>query len=398
MKQHRSILVWRNWAPLYDFPATFSALERSSIGGTCSQLLWHARSFSEMGFRVQALGVSGADTVEEDVEFIGAPDREEQERLLRSGRIREPFLVVMEGSFSGAPVFRRAFPKARIVHVGQNIDRCGHRAALALEPFIDMYALVSPGQLAHYSVKWPGLRHKFFMVRNIVPWERLYMTVQRRDRTNDVIWIGAWTKKGLRDWAETMERILREKKECRWSLFGPVYGKGHGAFPAYLFQGLGLPMERIEIANLTMAETFSRLTGVRVVLASLGNETGAISTLDAHAAGCVVVSGNDIIYKYANPEGTGIRVTSADERYDAVLRLLEDAPLCERLGANGRTFVQREFTEENLREDLERLVWAAESGVRTFISPGLAGEARSEIQAKIKRKVLQLRSRGTAAD
>src|ERR1051326_171132 len=87
------ILLWRNWVPAYDYPATFSSLAEHSVGGTCSQMLWHARCLVQMGHQVHILGATQEDVVEEGVDFIGASCREEQERLVRSGRVQRPDIV-----------------------------------------------------------------------------------------------------------------------------------------------------------------------------------------------------------------------------------------------------------------------------------------------------------------
>ena len=64
------ILLWRTWTPLFDFPAVYSSLSLHSMGGTDSQLLWHARNLVEMGHSVQVLGATGEDIVEHGVEFV----------------------------------------------------------------------------------------------------------------------------------------------------------------------------------------------------------------------------------------------------------------------------------------------------------------------------------------
>lgn len=356
MTERRQFALWRAWEPLYDFPAVFSVIDKEPIGGTCSQLLWHARHLVEAGHRVQVLGVSPHDILEEGVEFVGAKDRAAQEAAVRSGKVREPFAVLLEGGFAGAPFFREQFPGAAIVQIGQNIDRWGRRRVFDLDRFIDVYALVSPGQLALYSVREPRLRHKLVMVRNAVPWRRLHSKIQAVGEEDRLAWVGAWTKKGLREWGLAMQRILGEYPQWRWELFGPKYGRTAADIPTDVFAGVNLPRDRVSTSSLPMPRLLSALAAAKIVGVSLGNESGPSSALDAHAMGKPVVSGNDVIYSYVNPTSTGLRASDAGEIYSAVKTLVESAPLRARLGAAGRDFVRRQFSEVSQQADLENLI------------------------------------------
>ena len=66
------------------------------------------------------------------------------------------------------------------------------------------------------------------------------------------------------------------------------------------------------------------------------------------------MSGNDMTYKYSNPEGTGIRVTRKQECDSAIRHLLNNPALCDDLGRRGRRLIADEYTEVNQRADLER--------------------------------------------
>ncbi len=396
MSEKLHILLWRAWAPFYDYPAVYSSLEKYSMGGTCSQLLWHAKGLAEMGHSVQVLGATRVDMMEEGVEFLGAANRSDQERLIASGRIARPDVVFLEGAFSSAGFFKKNFTGSKIVHISQNIDRYDDRAAFKMEGFIDVYAFVGIGQMADYCVRYPKLRHKFFLVRNIVPWERIYSKIERQSPENRVAWVGAWTKKGLRRWAETMERILSENSSYQWNLYGPMHG-AHipQEIPGAIFRGLNLPMDRILIKSLPMPQLAKEMSKACVVLVSLGNECGPISILDAHAMGRPVLSGNDMVYKYANPEGTGIRVTTAEERYEALNTLIQDAQLRDSLGQAGLELVLSNYAEKDQKDDLKNLLDYLKlkdplGKCTAYASPGRFREHIIDWQDKLKRKLLRV--------
>lgn len=351
-------LLWRHWTPLYSFPATFSALETQGIGGTCSQLLWHARNLRLLGVDVEVLGATRADHFEEGVDFIGSCSADDQEGLIRSGRVAPPDMILLEGAYSAAPFFKRSFPSATIVHVGQNIDLHNSQQPFAQAASIDLWAFVGPGQYAHFCVARPDLRDRFVMLRNVVPWEWIYSKITAPPpRLDSVIWVGGWSKLGLRSWAVTMERIMRERPSVRWLLLGPQYGSHVGLeVSGHIFHGLSFRPGTVESASVPLQTVFQRLAEAHVVLTSLGDETACVSVLDGHAAGRPVVSGNDLVFKYGNPEGTGLRVFSNGERYLAVSKLLDSPTLCEKMGRMGRRLVKKSFTEEHQRGDMQDIV------------------------------------------
>jgi hypothetical protein len=286
-------------------------------------------------------------------------------------------------------------PSARIVHVGHNVDRQGDRAAFQLEQYIDIYALVGPGQLADYSVRFSHLRHKFHLLRNMVPWSWIYQALPTRPVVDSIAWVGAWGKMGLRLWAEVMTRVLGEWPTYTWTLYGPSYDRTSGRFPAHLFHGLDLPSDRVFVKNVPMPQLVEELSSARVVLVSMGGETGAISVLDAHAAGRPAISGNDVVYSYCNPSPVGIRVGTAPEAYQAVVHLLRNPQLCDRLGANGRRFIVSEFTEQEQRKDLGRilevLTVTRPTGSLMFRAPSRRKESLGALYERFYRKLRALR-------
>lgn len=387
------VLLWRAWCPFYQYPAVFSSLANRSIGGTCSQLLWHARALIRLGHSVQVLGASTENLIEEGVDFVASDNRESQELALSSGRIKKPDVILLEGGIAAAPLFRRHFPCAKVVHVGQNIDGLGHVNAFALAAFIDIYAMVSPGQFADYTVRFPKLRPKFMLVRNSVPWDDYHPLAVTPTVEDRIAWVGAWTKKGFVRWAETMEGVLQDYPSLQWDIYGPSHGAHVSAMPpAQMFRGLQLPSNRVAIHSLPMRPLIERLRRTRIVVVSLGNETACISALDAHAAGRPVLSGNDVVFKYVNPEGTGLRVTSARERRAALDLLLNDHGLCDLLGAAGTDLVRRTFSNKQQQEDLEDLLAYCRVQDRTkplcdFAPPSRMRERFTDMSDRIGRRI-----------
>jgi len=351
-----------------------------------------------MGHGVQVLGATGSDVVEEQVEFIGSTRQSDQERIVASGRVRSPDVICLEGAFAAAEWFKFVFPKAKIVHIGQNIDRLGAAKAFSLEKVMDVYAFVGPGQLANYCVQYPKLRHKFILIRNIVPWNWLYKHATPNQAEDHIAWVGAWGKKGLRQWAETMQQVLLEYPSYRWTLCGPCYGpRTRMEIPPHILKGLKFLEGQIALESAPLIPLARIISSARIVLVSLGNECGPISTLDAHAMGRPVLSGNDMVYKYSNPEGTGIRVTTARERYETLVRLIKDPELCGRLGARGKEFVLSDYIEQNQRNDLSQALGYLRikddlDFAKEYRPPSEAFEWVRNVSDKVKRKILALGS------
>ncbi len=387
-----NILLWRGWSPRYPCPATFSSLAGHSIGGTCSQLLWHASNLAGMGHAVQVIGATQVDLVEEGVEFVGAADRDAQQVLVRSGRIRRPVVIFLEGAYHAAPWLHSLFPAARIVHVGQNIDHLSPRAAFEVSACVDVYGMVSPGQLAEQCMRRPSLRHKFALLRNVTPWHRFLKHVVPRPVEDRVAWVGSWGKKGLRQWAETMERVLADFPTYRWDLYGPTYDVEGRPLPAFVLSQLRIPQHRVAIMDRPITKLAEEISAARVVLVSLGNETACISALDAHAMARPVLSGNDTVFKYNNPEGTGVRVFRAHERYAALAGLLQEPAVCDKMGALGKAFVTAERTETEQAHDLRMILGYLDllnesANVRGPIPPSRAQDELSYLSDKVMRRI-----------
>jgi hypothetical protein len=110
------------------------------------------------------------------------------------------------------------------------------------------------------------------------------------------------------------------------------------------------------VLSLPLRELLGEIASARAVIASLGDETAGISTLDAHAMGRPVITGNDVVYKFVNPDGTGLRVSGRNDAYDALAFLMENPGAGDQLGRAGQDFVRREYSEVNQKQDLQSLI------------------------------------------
>jgi glycosyltransferase involved in cell wall biosynthesis len=391
-------LLWRSWAPAFVDGLRYSSLKTVGVGGTELQLLWHAQHLTEMGCDVQVLGTTPEDIFEEGVDFIGAKSRLDQERLVQWGRIVPPDIIFLEGAFHAAQWFRSIFPRAFIVHVGQNIDVNADVRAFGVARHVDAFAFVGIGHFADYCGRFPALRHKFLLLRNAVAWNRFHQHVPPQKVTDQVAWVGSWDKKGLRTWFCVMEKIMADFPQVSWALCGPAYKSGANHFPAHLRHGLTLPNARIRVQSLPLPDMLVQVARSRIVLVSLGNECGPGSILDAHAMGRPVVSGNDMVYKFSNPDGTGFRVSNAREAQQAVSCLLHDPTLCDQLGKAGRAFVLQEYSDRNQRHDLQAILGLAAINGRMQRAGVLIGTSKwqerlADIRDKVGRKWRQARAK-----
>jgi hypothetical protein len=113
-----------------------------------------------------------------------------------------------------------------------------------------------------------------------------------------------------------------------------------------------------------------------------------------------MITGNDLIYKYANPDGCGLRVTTAKERFDAVSTLLDDPGLCDELGAAGNDNVRRFYSAANLEADLMILIRRRTAIGRlaslSNAAPSSFEEWLGELRERVQRKVLMWSSKGPA--
>jgi hypothetical protein len=236
------------------------------------------------------------------------------------------------------------------------------------------------------------------LLRNAIPWAEMHSRIIPMIETDTVAWVGGWTKKGLRDWGAAMERILSEFPTWRWELFGPSYGRASAAIADDVFYDLRLPPERVQIRNLAMAEMLRRLTTARIVGVSLGNECGPSSVLDGHAMGKPVVSGNDVVYSFANPCHTGLRASNSEEIYRAVRTLIESKVLRQQMGTAGRELVLREYTEKSQGHDLEQMIQQIEMLALAGPSAVALGtsawkETVDDVGAMLQRKLRKRRAR-----
>jgi glycosyltransferase involved in cell wall biosynthesis len=392
-----NVLLWRGWRPAFNEGLTFTTVHHRGIGGTEMQMLWHAHHLAVAGHHVQVLGATWEDIDERGVDFVGAADRSAQEAAVARGRVREPELILLEGSFQAAAYFKQLFPMALIVHVGQNIDAYAAGPAFSNAKHIDLFAFVSLGHLAEYCSCMPALRHKFVLLRNALPWREFHGRIELKPPENKLVWVGSWTKKGLRTWFRVMETVLRERPFMSWVLCGPAYSSANPSLPKHLGSGLHLPWDRVTCKTLPLMELLDELASARAVLVSLGNETASISALDAHAVGRPAISGNDMVYKFTNPNGTGLRVTTADEAKKAVDFLIDNPAIADALGQAGRRWVQAEYHEERQKDDLAALVdfTRLDPKVRTATAnkaPSKGRERLLDLADKISRHWRTLRS------
>lgn len=393
-----SILLWRGWEPAFRDGLAFSTVTHMGVGGTELQMLWHAQHLTELGHRVQVMGAGPKSFVERNVEFIGTASRDDQLTAIRQGRVRSPDIVLLEGAYHAAAFFRTTFPGARIVHVGQNIDVGADRAAFSHGRWIDAYAFVGLGHLADYSARFPRLRGKFVLVRNAIPWREFHSRVCPATVEDKVVWVGAWNKKGLRTWCQVMADVMRKRPGLRWTMCGPQYGSYRQPLPPHLTVGLTLPRERISVVCLPLAGLLREISTARAVIVSFGNECGPGSVLDAHAMARPVISGNDMVYAFSNPYGTGLRVTGRHQAAAALRHLLERPESGDAMGSAGREFVLREYHEDRQREDLDRLVAYLQLDQRTRDLTQIAGTSHrqqvlQDVRAKVGRKVRGLMRR-----
>lgn len=360
-----SILLWRGWKPAFHEGLAFSTISETGVGGTEMQMLWHAAHLVQLGHRVQLIGVGPKSFVDRGVEFIGANTQDEQVQAIRRGEVRPPDIVFLEGAYHAARFFREMFPQARIVHVGQNIDVGADRKAFAQQAWVDVYAFVGVGHLADYASRYPGIRGKFALVRNAIPWREFHSQVAPQPVADKVVWVGSWNKKGLRTWCEVMSDLMKDRPTLTWSLCGPKYGTREPAIPAHLTAGLALPSARTTVGCLPLPKLLEEISSARVVIVSLGNECGPGSVLDAHAMARPVISGNDMVYTFSNPYGTGLRVSNRAEGRDALAHLLDMPDAGDVLGRAGTEFVLREYHEDQQREDLRQLIAFLQLDTRT---------------------------------
>ena len=340
--------MFRAWKRLYH-SATFSTIENVGVGGTEFQLLLHAKALTEIGHQVSVAGVTDSDVIEQGVSFLGSADTNELKSKLISCADTQ---IVLSNQSEGMTELKAIMPRASIVQVCQNGPHFN------ADQYIDLYAFVGQGQFACYALKYPRRRHKFILLANVPPVNTLYSRVTPVERREQVIWVGSFEKQGFRRWSKAMAGVMRRHPSLRWVLCAPSYSRllSEGGIPS-MISDLDLPIDRIEIKNLPLLQLAAEIKRSQVMLASLGGEDGPTAYLDGHALGVPVLCGDDIIGKFSNPEGTGLRCTTAAECEAALEFLLNEPDLRKQMGELGERWIRSAgLTEEHQRAQLEHII------------------------------------------
>lgn len=347
MSKRLRILMFRSWEPLPYF-ATFSQLLKTGVGATESQLLLHVRALRQLGHEVRVLGVTKEDVFEEDTLFRGAADKNEIRAILAKEYANTE--VVFTNVTDDAAELRSLMPKAAIVQVCQNGPR------FEADRWIDVYGCVSDAQIAYYATKHKCYRHKFMLLPNVPPWHTYYESIEPAEKLNQIIWVGGFTKQGLRRYGKAVAPLLRSDPSLKWVFCGPSYTSlASGHMPSAL-TGLDLPQEQVTFKNLPLQELAGEICRSKVLLASLGGEDAGVAYLDGHALGVPVICGDDIFGKYANPEGMGLRCTTVKECREAIEFLLANPALAARMGQVGKQWIAESMNENRQARCLEHIL------------------------------------------
>lgn len=343
------VVLFRGWARSGD-TATYEDLAHRGVGGTELQLLLHAQGLRALGHDVVVLGVTDKQVEEEGILFEASPDEEGTATAVRMHSDADAYLI---NSTVEVGRLRAMLPGSLFVHVAQN------GPDLRARRYIDLYAFVGEGQFAKYSTRYRSQRHRFVLLPNVLPWERYYeraymLGVERGVPT--VVWVGGFTKPGLRQWGLALAAVMREYPDLTLKLCGPAYASSTFARLPEALAGVGLPDDRVTVLNQTLPALARTLASATVVITSLGGEDGPVSYLDGHAFGVPVLSGNDVVGFHANPLGSGFRCTSVEECANSLRWVVDNPARAERLGVAGREFVLSRFTERNQRVALALLM------------------------------------------
>lgn len=341
------ILYLRGWEPI-PYSATFSQLKKEGVGGTELHMLSQARIMKNLGHDVTILGASKESFYEENVYFQGTSNKENSFKLLKEKYYDvDVFFVIVVNELSK---LKKLLPNSSIVEVCQTGPH--------FENFkiIDLFAFVGYGQLAYYSVKYKKYRNRFMILPNISILYDYYNKFKDNKKLNQVIWVGNFQKQGLRKWGKAMSLLMQEDKTLKWVLCSPKYGfTSKENLPAVL-KGIQLPFERLEFKNLTGEDLAEEISRSKVFLASLGTEDGPTSYLDGHALAVPVLCADDIIGKYSNPEGTGLRCTNLDECINNLRFLLNNQTLSFEFGKLGREWINNNLTIKHQIDSIKHLL------------------------------------------
>jgi len=351
------VLLVRSWTPL-SHAATFSTIEEEGVGATEFQLLLHARALQAMGHEVVVLGVTREPTVQEEVKFEASSDVASAGARIEADH--QDAELVLVNTTQHLDLLRSWLPAAMTVQVCQNGPN------FAADKFIDLYAFVGEGKFAQYSVEMRGHRHKFVMLPNVVPWEMHYRHVPNQPKEDQILWVGGFGKQGLRRWAKAMVQVMGRRRSLRWILCGPSYYRvPYRKLPEEIAD-LPLPADRVEVLNLPLPRLAVELSRSLMLLASLGGEDAGVSYLDGHAMAIPVLCGNDIVGKFATPEGTGLRCTTVHECRRAIEWVLDTPQAAAQMGRLGRSFILDRYTEQHQAIALARIVGVHELNKRSM--------------------------------
>ena len=342
-----TVVMLRSWQPLA-VGGTYSASAGKGLGGTDSQLLLHSAELKDLGYKVTVLGVT-SETVEEcGVTFQGARSAEETLKWLRGAQDRIVAIFVNP---------RRWIERLKDVAPGTVVVQvCQNGPFLELAKHIDIFAMASTGQMALYCVREPRHRGKFMLLPNAVAWDSVYGGLDDIAQRNQIVWVGAYEKQGLRRWGKAMSGVMQTRTELVWKLYAPCYSITDRLQRPAALAGLSLQWDRMELGNLPIDKLAVEIASSKMLLASLGGEDGGITYLDGHAAGVPVLSGDDIMAKYWNPEGTGLRCTTWQECQRAIEFVVDNPAAAATMGANGRSWVKESFSEGYQAECLRQIM------------------------------------------
>jgi hypothetical protein len=342
-----NILILRSWHPL-SFSGTYSKLEITGLGGTELHMLRHAKYLVEFGNQVTIIGITKDDKYEDNIFFKGTHSKIDTKNYLQNFNV--PYDLIFLNVTDDLDFLKLNMPKTRIVEVCQNGPHFKN------DKHIDLYAFVGFGQFAFYSVKHKQYRSKFMMLPNVSVLDQYTIDLSSLNESDQVIWVGGLGKQGLRRWADAMSKILKIYPSLTWKLCTPSYDIPQESTLPLVLSNLDLPIERIRILNLNSAELAKEIKKSKILLASLGGEDGPSAYLDGHALGVPVLSADDIIGKYSNPEGTGIRCTTKEDCFSALNYLLQNENVRKDLGRNGKIWYDYNFNDRTQKFFLEQIV------------------------------------------
>lgn len=331
------ILILRSWSYI-NYSATFSDTINKGVGGTEMQMLNHARILKNLGHEIIIIGTSKIDKHEESIFFKGTGDKESTKSYIKEELINIDliFINVTEDLF----FLRENYKKAFIIEICQNGPHFYN------DKYIDYYMMIGEGQFAYYSTKYKKYRQKLLSVPSVPPYNSIYKNLIDIKKENQIIWVGSVTKQGFRRWAKAMTNVLEDYNNLNWVICTPSYYDIKSNLKYHL-KGIKINMDKVYVKNLNIWDLAKELSLSKMLLTSLGGEDGPVSYLDGHAAGVPVLCGNDIIGKYYNMEGMGIRCTTSKDCEMAIRYILENPDIAHEMGMSGRDWIRAKFTEDH---------------------------------------------------